>query len=206
MADQGFKSALNSDIDAKVTTNGANENTGSRVNACLSNMADTIFGRGGHHSAYQAGLKLNYKDTVTHLNQIWEWQGTETTSTNWATDSSDFISIGTAPAYVAAQIPKRYKWVGTGGGATGTVIANTLGVTINVTNPGAGDYLFTAASGNPFATDKTTVTFTIIDESNPLVARVFYMDDTQIRIRVFDSTTGSDMDPAAYLIMIEVEP
>lgn len=104
MADQGFKSALNSDIDAKVTTNGANENTGSRVNACLSNMADTIFGRGGHHSAYQAGLKLNYKDTVTHLNQIWEWQGTETTSTNWATDSTNFLSIGTAPAYVAAQL------------------------------------------------------------------------------------------------------
>ena len=44
MADLGGKTALKSDLDAKVTTNGANENTGARVNAGLTNIIDTLFG------------------------------------------------------------------------------------------------------------------------------------------------------------------
>lgn len=94
MADLGSKGALNADIDAKVTTNGANENTGARVNDCLNNIADTLYGQGGvNKGPYQAGLNLRYRDTVSHLDQIWEWQGTETTSTDWGTDSSNFLAI-----------------------------------------------------------------------------------------------------------------
>lgn len=44
MADLGSKAALNADVDAKVTTNGANENTGARVNDCLNNIVDTLYG------------------------------------------------------------------------------------------------------------------------------------------------------------------
>lgn len=46
MADLGSAAALTTDIDAKVTTNGANENTGARVNDCLNNIADTLYGSG----------------------------------------------------------------------------------------------------------------------------------------------------------------
>ena len=42
MADLGSIAALKADIDAKVTTNGANENTGARVNTSLNNMVDTL--------------------------------------------------------------------------------------------------------------------------------------------------------------------
>jgi hypothetical protein len=42
MADLGSIAAVKADIDAKVTTNGANENTGARVNTLLQNMTDTI--------------------------------------------------------------------------------------------------------------------------------------------------------------------
>jgi len=44
MADLGSKSALNADVDAKVTTNGTNANTGARVNDCLNNIVDTLYG------------------------------------------------------------------------------------------------------------------------------------------------------------------
>lgn len=44
MSDLGSLSALLADIAAKVTTNGANENTGARVRACLENIADTVYG------------------------------------------------------------------------------------------------------------------------------------------------------------------
>ena len=42
MANLGSLAALIADINAKVTTNAANENTGSRVNQCLQNIADTL--------------------------------------------------------------------------------------------------------------------------------------------------------------------
>ena len=51
MSDLGSKAALNSDIDAKVTTNGANENTGARVNDCLNNIVDTLYGSGSAPTA-----------------------------------------------------------------------------------------------------------------------------------------------------------
>ena len=51
MADLGSKAALNADVDAKVTTNGANENTGARVNDCLNNIVDTLYGSGAAPTA-----------------------------------------------------------------------------------------------------------------------------------------------------------
>lgn len=44
MADLGTKTALDADLNAKVTTNGANENTGLRVRTFLHNLIDTILG------------------------------------------------------------------------------------------------------------------------------------------------------------------
>lgn len=43
MADQGSQALLQADLDAKVTTNGANENTGLRVRTFLTNFIDTIY-------------------------------------------------------------------------------------------------------------------------------------------------------------------
>lgn len=45
MSDLGSFAAAKTDIDDKVTTNGANENTGARVNDCLNNIVDTVEGR-----------------------------------------------------------------------------------------------------------------------------------------------------------------
>jgi hypothetical protein len=44
MSDLGSLAALIADIEAKVTTNGANENTGARVQQSLKNIADTLNG------------------------------------------------------------------------------------------------------------------------------------------------------------------
>lgn len=49
MPDQGSQSNLIDDINLKVTTNGAQENTGARVNLSLRNIVDTIY------AAFQAG-------------------------------------------------------------------------------------------------------------------------------------------------------
>ncbi len=43
MSDLGSKTALQSDCDTKVTTNGANENTGLRVRTFLTNFIDTVY-------------------------------------------------------------------------------------------------------------------------------------------------------------------
>ena len=47
MADLVTQAALLADVDAKVTTNGANENTGARVNANLHNIVDTLWNHAG---------------------------------------------------------------------------------------------------------------------------------------------------------------
>jgi len=47
MADLVTQVALLADVDAKVTTNGANENTGARVNANLHNIVDTLWNHAG---------------------------------------------------------------------------------------------------------------------------------------------------------------
>lgn len=45
MSDLGTQVSLQSDLDSKVTTNGANQNTGLRVRTFLTNFIDTVFGR-----------------------------------------------------------------------------------------------------------------------------------------------------------------
>ena len=60
MADLGSIAALKADIDAKVTTNGANENTGVRVNTSLNNIVDTLYAVG---SPIPVG-KMIYVDSV----------------------------------------------------------------------------------------------------------------------------------------------
>src|SRR5690349_9293608 len=57
MSDLGSKSALQTDLDAKVTTNGVNENTGARVRAYLTNCIDTMY------AAFQAA-----RSELTKLN------------------------------------------------------------------------------------------------------------------------------------------
>jgi len=157
---------------------------------------------GANRGDYGPGLTLNFRDLVVYDNQIWMWLGGTTTSTNWAADSSDFTSIGISPAYGT----KKYKWIGDGGAATGTVVANTLGVTINVTNPSAGTYVFTAASGTPFTANKTTITVqNISDRGAWRFTDSVLTDNTECRAFFADvSETGAD--PVKYQVIIEVEP
>lgn len=105
-----------------------------------------------------------------------------------------------------AAVTLRYKWLGDGGAATGTEIVNTLGETINVTNPGVGIYRFTAASGTPFTTGKTTVVITPITTTTNLAAVVASMTDTEIEINIFDTVAQTLADPTQYMVVIEVEP
>ena len=112
---------------------------------------------------------------------------------------------GTAMTYrfLPTAIPKRYKWLGDGGAATGTVIANTLGVTVNVTNGAVGSYVFTAASGSPFTTGKTTITVQPLGENGP------YMTDAILGASAceayFHLSDNSLADPPQYQVIIEVE-
>ncbi len=103
----------------------------------------------------------------------------------------------------SSSMPKRYKWLGDGGAATGTVIANTLGVTVNVTNNAAGSYVFTAASGSPFTTGKTTITVQPLGENGP------YMTDAILGASAceayFHLSDNSLADPPQYQVIIEVE-
>lgn len=73
MADLGSKAALNADVDAKVTTNGANENTGARVNDCLNNIVDTLYGSGAAPAATWGTITGTLSDQ-TDLQQILETQ------------------------------------------------------------------------------------------------------------------------------------
>lgn len=126
------------------------------------------------------------------------------------------VGDGSVNANVQAQIdavvadinsfPLRYKWLGDGGAATGTEIINTLGETINVTYLGAGIYRFTAASGTPFTTGKTTVVITPITTTTNLAAVVASMTDTEIEINIFDTFGQIGADPTQYMVIIEVEP
>ena len=106
-----------------------------------------------------------------------------------------------------ASIPQRYKFTGDGGAATGTIGVNTFPMAVTVTNPSAGDYRFTAASGTPFTAGKTYVTAIANDASNPLACKLTSLDSTSAYILIFDATTGTPTDPSTgYLITIETEP
>jgi tripartite-type tricarboxylate transporter receptor subunit TctC len=119
----------------------------------------------------------------------------------------DNAALATALAGKAnvADIPKRYKFHGDGGAATGTVVANTLGVTINVTNPSTGEYFFTAASGTPFTADKVTIVPTMIGSASVLMTSIEDTSTTVCKVFFFDNS-GSPTDPSRYQVIIEVEP
>ena len=278
MADLLTKALLNADVDAKVTTNGANENTGARVNDCLNNIVDTFFGVAANAptltfstntdtagseplggairfnnatigSVTQIALGgvvngVNKGDLFTGVTGILRGHVLGTTDTfeflitgvptfglwtlvpvtylkgtiptNLAECAIDFLPANTINAATTsalalkadiASIPKRYKWIGDGGGATGTVVANTLGVTINVTNPGTGTYVFTAASGTPFTAGKTTISVQAIgggtayftDADNP-------GGSTTIQAAYIFDAAGAFSDTPRYQVIIEVEP
>ena len=59
MADLVTQVALLADVDAKVTTNGANENTGARVNANLHNIVDTLWNHAGIAGGHIAGRQCH---------------------------------------------------------------------------------------------------------------------------------------------------
>lgn len=105
-----------------------------------------------------------------------------------------------------ASIPKRYKFTGDGGAATGTIGVNTFPMAVTVTNPSTGFYRFTATSGTPFTVGKTYVSVALIDPTNPLTWKLDSIGDTQIELRLFNTTDGVEADPSSYLITIETEP
>lgn len=106
-----------------------------------------------------------------------------------------------------ADLPLRYKFTGDGGAATGTIGVNTFPMAVNVTNPGAGDYRFAAASGTPFTVGKTYVSVIAIDGSASLGYKLSAISDAQINIQIFDTASGTPTDPGiGYLITIETEP
>ena len=106
-----------------------------------------------------------------------------------------------------ASIPKRYKFTGDGGAATGTIGVNTFPMAVTVTNPSAGVYRFTAASGTPFTVGKTYVSVVPVDHSATLGWSVTQITDSTVYIRIFDTASGTDTDPGVgYLITIETEP
>lgn len=163
-----------------------------------------------NHGHYQAGLVVNGWDIVSR-NDILYWSvSAQFTTTDWATDEASFTPIGLNPvgvdAAIAAAIPKRYKWIGDGGATTGTVVANTLGETINVTNPGAGQYIFTAASGTPFTAGKTTITVQNQSSRNQWLLVDSEINSNTVCAAYFADITGTGADPALYQVTIEVEP
>lgn len=113
-------------------------------------------------------------------------------------------SIGAVSDEVDA-LPKRYKWVGAGGGNTGTEIANTIGVAITVTYQDTGVYLLTPVSGTPFTAGKTTITVTVIAESGlPFYATGRVEPDGAAAYFIDGSESAAD--PGGYQVIIEVEP
>ncbi len=105
-----------------------------------------------------------------------------------------------------ADLPLRYKFTGDGGAATGTIGVNTYPMAVTVTNPGTGQYRFTAASGTPWTLGKTYVSVAVIDGSASLGWIVTELSTSTVYIRIFDTTSGTDADPSGYLITIETEP
>lgn len=105
-----------------------------------------------------------------------------------------------------ASVPKTYKFTGDGGAATGTVGVNTFPMSVTVTNPGAGQYRFVAASGTPWTANKTFVSIMAIDATATLAWKVSSLSDSQIDISFYDTITGGDTDPATYTICIETIP
>lgn len=146
--------------------------------------------------------------TVTYLKGSLPTNGTAMTykflPSNAATPA---VTTALAGKVDSASLPLRYKFTGDGGAATGTIGVNTFPMAVTVTNPGAGVYRFTAASGTPFTVGKTDVGVIVNDASNPLSHKLTQLNSTTVYIEIFDTTTGTPTDPGTgYLITIETEP
>jgi hypothetical protein len=107
---------------------------------------------------------------------------------------------------VSDSIPLRYKWIGDGGAATGTIGVNTFPMAVTVTNPAAGTYRFVPASGTPWTVGKTTASIASVDPSAALAWRISNLADAQIEFVIYASTDGTNTDPAQYIVIIETEP
>lgn len=173
-------------------------------------------------ATYPEGMRLMNTDTGAvrvskGTTYALAWQAASGGAATWGTitgtlsDQTDLQQIletqANAIGSVSDSMPKRYKWIGDGGAATGTVIANTLGVTINVTNPSTGTYVFTAASGTPFTTNKTTIYVQSVDGGTAYITGADNpSSSTSIQeVHTYDIAGALDNSPR-YQVIIEVEP
>lgn len=95
------------------------------------------------------------------------------------------------------------------GSPIATVLKNTLGVTINWTNPFNGQILGTASSGNPFTIDKTWISNGSYDNGGqPYFVTSSRQSGTQVRFKFFlyDGTITSTPNFDKYSIEIRVYP
>ena len=67
MADQGSQAAMQTDIDAKCTTNGANENTGSRIRQLFTNLIDTLYAGLGFTSDERAAIEGSNSPSASNV-------------------------------------------------------------------------------------------------------------------------------------------
>ena len=145
--------------------------------------------------------------TVTYLKGSLPTNGTAMTykflPTNAATPAVTAALAGKADS---ASLPLRYQFTGDGGNTTGTIGVNTFPMAVTVTNPGTGDYHFTAASGTPFTVGKTDVGLAIIDGSNPLAWKIKNISSSEIEIAIYNTTDGANTDPQSYIVTIQTEP
>jgi len=107
MADLGSIAALKADIDAKVTTNGANENTGVRVNTSLNNMVDTLYAVG---SPIPVGKMIYvdsvYGDDATGLVGRFDKPYLTLAAAKAAASSGDLVHVGPGTYTVTTNLAK----------------------------------------------------------------------------------------------------
>lgn len=108
----------------------------------------------------------------------------------------------------ASKVPLVYKAVASGTTPSSAVV-NQLGVTFTLSNASTGVYAIVADSGSPFTDNKTFVTVSAVGDLTEAQvgyhATWEYIDGTLINF-YFSDKTGSEADPGAYSIQIEVYP
>ena len=180
------------------------------ITGTLSDQTDLVAAlarKAGNVRDYVGGIVVLPGDLIQRNGILYYSVATQFTATNWGADVASFTEIGVTSAAIAATLPQRYKFTGDGGAATGTIGVNTYPMAVTVTNPVAGAYRFTAASGTPFTVGKTYVSVAVVETTNPLTWRLTQLDSTTVRVEIFDTTSGTATDPASgYLITIETEP
>lgn len=196
MADLGSKAALQSDINAKVTTNGANENTGARVRASLTNILDTIYAnKAGGVRDYAGSLVVNPGDLIQRIGVLYYSVAVQFTTSTWGTDSTSFTEIGITTAVMdaalsgkadAANVPAVLDaeflwdtdhWVMTG--------VNQFGTTFTLESIDTGEYKVVAASGTPFTQDKTYYTINSTNRQERAVPQT-WQTGSQVQFYIVD--------------------